>query len=203
MIQFTLSKRPIIFCLICSALWFKHLFLILGNSFLISSPGTLSSGLNIKYINLNIKKLFLDGLFGFLNFSKSSFLIFSASFLAAIFAGSASAKALSASSFSFAAWAEAAIASLVAASTIAFSPLIFSFSTSNLAKTSLVFFFSSSTITVFASISFLRPAIDSAAFATTANPFSKRCIWLIISPSFLATNSWKYLTNSKNDLGVV
>jgi len=38
-----------------------------------------------------------------LNFSKSSFLIFSASTLAAILAGSASAKALSASSFSFAA----------------------------------------------------------------------------------------------------
>ena len=95
------------------------------------------------------------------------------------------------------------MASLVAFSTISFSPLIFLFSTSNLAKTSLVFFFSSSTITVFASISFLSPAMDSLAFATTAKPFSKRCICAIISPSFLPTNSWKYLTNSKNDLGVV
>ena len=58
-------------------------------------------------------------------------------------------------------------------------------------------------MTDFSSISFLRPAIDSDAFATTNNPFSKRCIWFMISPSFLAINSWKYLTNSKNDLGVV
>ena len=95
------------------------------------------------------------------------------------------------------------MASFVAFSTISFSPLIFLFSTSNLAKTSLVFFSSSCTMTVFASISFLSPAIDSDAFAMTAKPFSRRWIWAIKSPSFLATNSWKYLTNSKNDFGVV
>ena len=125
---------------------------------------------------MKTRKLFLEGLDGFLNLSKSSFLIFSASFLAATFAGSASANALSASSFSLAACSDASIASVVAFSTTAFSPEIFSFSTSNLAKTSLVFFFSSSTTTDFASISFFKPSIDSAAFATTANPFSKRWI---------------------------
>ena len=46
-------------------------------------------------------------------------------------------------------------------------------------------------------------SIDSAVFETTANPFSKSCIWLMISPSFLTTNSWKYLTISKTDLSVL
>ena len=198
-----LSNLPIIFALIWSADWLRHLLLMFGNSFLISSDGILSSGLNIKYTSLNTWKLFIDGLFGFLNFSKSSFLMFSAFDLAFTLAGSASARALSASAFSCSACADAACASAVASSTIFFSPDIFSFSTSNTASTSFVFFCSASTSTDFFSILSLSTAMDWDAFATTCKPFSKRAIWFSMSPSFLVISNSKYFTSSKNDLGVV
>ena len=147
---------------------------MLGSSFFISLPGILSSGLNIRYINLKTWKFLSDGLFGFLNLFRSSVLMLLASAFACSFAGSASARALSASAFSFSAWAEASCASAVASSTIFFSPEIFSFSISNLAKTSFVFFCSASTSTDFFSIFSFSTAIEADAFATTCNPFSRR-----------------------------